>query len=153
MTTNWDEWETTIGWILDTVPEARVVVDRRGRIVFVNCPTEAVLGYRGEELVGQPIEVLVPERHRGAHSGNRAGFTAQPRPGPMGTGLELFARRKDGSEFSVAISLWPLEREDGLFILAAIRDMTETRGRKRSWFGNTASWSRPSANWNRRWPS
>ena len=120
-----DDWEAQLGWILEAVPEARFIVDRTGRIVFVNRPTESWFGYPREELIGQTVEVLVPERHRGAHAEHRASFTCQPRPRRMGAGLELYARRKDGSEFPVEISLWPLEREDGLFILAAVRDMTE----------------------------
>lgn len=127
MTANQDDWEAQLGWVLEAVSEARLIVDWSGRIVFVNRPTESWFGYRREELIGQKIEVLVPERHRSAHSGNRAGFIAQPRPRPMGAGLELFARRKDGTEFPVDISLWPLEREGGLFVLAAIRDMTEQK--------------------------
>lgn len=127
MTTNWGDWKTPIGSILEAVSEARVVVDRTGHIVFVNCPTEAWFGYRREELIGQTVEILVPERHRGAHAGDRAGFIAQPRARPMGAGLDLYARRKDGTEFPVDISLWPLEREGGPFILAAIRDMTEQK--------------------------
>ncbi|MBI5672904.1 MAG: PAS domain S-box protein [Nitrospirae bacterium] len=123
--TNLGKWEVEIGWILEAVSEARIVVDLTGHIVFVNRPTEAWFGYRREELIGQTVEVLVPERHRGAHSANRAGFISQPRPRPMGAGLDLYARRKDGTEFPVDISLWPLERGGGLFILAAIRDITE----------------------------
>jgi PAS domain S-box-containing protein len=123
--TNLREWEAEIGWILEAVSEARLIVDWTGRIVFVNRPTETWFGYRREELIGQKVEVLVPERHRSAHSGNRAGFISQPRARPMGAGLELYARRKDETEFPVDVNLWPLERGGGLFILAAIRDMTE----------------------------
>src|SRR6185437_3693749 len=107
------------------VSEARLIVDWTGRIVFVNRPTETWFGYRREELIGQKVEMLVPERHRSAHSGNRAGFISHPRARPMGAGLELYARRKDETEFPVDVNLWPLERWGGLFILAAIRDMTE----------------------------
>lgn len=120
-----DDWEAQLGWILEAVSEARLIVDRTGHIVFVNRLTEAWFGYPREELIGQTVEVLVPERHRGAHAEHRASFIYQPRPRPMGAGLELYARRKDGSEFPVDISLWPLEREGGLFILVAVRDMTE----------------------------
>ncbi len=122
---NWGDWEAKVGWILEMVPDPRVVVDRAGRIVFVNRPTEALLGYRHEELIGQSIDILVPERVRGAHSGHRASFTSRPVSRPMGAGLELYARRKDGTEFPVDISLCPLRREDGLFILAALHDVTE----------------------------
>lgn len=124
---NRENWEGEVGWILEAVPEARVIVDRTGRIVFVNRQTETWFGYRREELIGQTVEVLVPERHRGAHSGSRTSFIAQPGPRPMGAGLDLYARRKDGTEFPVDISLWPLDRQDGTFILEAIRDMTEQK--------------------------
>ncbi len=124
MTKSYD-WEAEIGWILEAVSEARLIVDWTGRIVFVNRPTETWFGYRREELIGQKVEVLVPERHRGAHSGNRVGFISQPRARPMGAGLEVYARRKDETEFPVDISLWPLKGGDGLFILAAVRDITE----------------------------
>ncbi len=122
---NLNDWEAKLGWILEAVSEARVIVDRTGRIVFVNSSTEAWFGYRREELIGQTIEVLVPARFRGAHSGHRASFISQPRSRHMGAGLELYAQRKDGTEFPVDIGLWPLEQESGLFILAALRDMTE----------------------------
>ncbi len=127
MTTNLGEWEAEIGWILEAVSEARVIVDWTGRIIFVNRPTEAWFGYRREELIGQKVEVLVPERYRNAHSANRGSFISQPRARPMGAGLELYARRKDETEFPVEINLWPLERAGGLFILTAIRDMTEQK--------------------------
>lgn len=125
MMTNVGEWEAEIGWILEAVSEARLIVDWTGCIVFVNRPTETWFGYRREELIGQKVEVLVPERHRGAHYTDRAGFISQPRARPMGAGMELYARRKDETEFPVDINLWPLKRRGGLFILAAIRDMTE----------------------------
>jgi PAS domain S-box-containing protein len=121
------EWESEVGWILEAVSEARVIVDWTGRIVFVNRPAETWFGYRREELIGQKVEVLVPERHRDAHAADRAAFISQRRARPMGAGLELYARRKDETEFPVEITLWPLERAGGLFILTAIRDITERK--------------------------
>jgi PAS domain S-box-containing protein len=113
--------------LLETLPEPRIIVDRTGRIVFVNRCTEAVFGYHPEELIGQMVELLVPERLRDAHVGRRASYDARMQSRPMGAGLELYGRRKDGTEFPVDICLWPLERAEGVFILTAVRDMTETK--------------------------
>jgi PAS domain S-box-containing protein len=111
--------------LLEAAPDAIVGVTADGRFTLVNAQAERLFGYRREELLGQPIEVLVPERARGVHPGHRDHYFGQPQPRPMGAGLHLAARRKDGSEFPVEISLSALDTEDGVVVSAAVRDVTE----------------------------
>ena len=111
--------------ILDALPIVVLVVDRSGTIVRANRRSEAVLGYRPDELVGQPIEVLVPDRFRGLHSMYRDSYAADPKMRPMGSGLQLVAKRRDGSEFPVDISLAPVETGGETLIAAVVRDITE----------------------------
>lgn len=113
--------------LLESAPDAMLIVGKDGRIVFVNAQTERFFRYKAEELIGQPVEVLIPERLRGRHPGHRAEYFGEPKARPMGSGLELFGRRKDGSEFPVEISLSPLHTPEGVIVLSAIRDVTERR--------------------------
>jgi protein-histidine pros-kinase len=113
--------------LFEFLPDAIVGVDGLGRIVLVNAQTERLFGYARDELLGQPLEVLVPERLRGAHAVHRASYFEEPRVRPMGPGLALCGRRRDGSEFPVEISLSPIEGEDGVVALSAIRDTTERK--------------------------
>jgi protein-histidine pros-kinase len=121
--------ELTMRGLLESAPDAMVVTGPGGRIVLVNGQAERLFGYTRAEMLGQPVDLLVPEGVRGRHAGNRAGYLADPRPRPMGAGLDLKARRKDGSEFPVEVSLSPVETPEGTLVSSAIRDISE---RKRS---------------------
>ncbi len=110
--------------VLESMPDATVIVDD-GSIVFLNEEAELLFGYPRLELMGRPVEVLVPVRFREAHRAERAGYTAAPRRRPMGLGLDLFGLKKNGQEFPAEISLSPMQVGDKTYTVAAIRDATE----------------------------
>ena len=110
--------------LFENSPDAIILVDQAGRIVRVNTRAEALFGYTRAELEGQSVETLIPERHRARHGGQLAGYFAAPRIRETSAGLELFARRKDGSEFPADIMLSPLQTDEGSYALAVIRDIT-----------------------------
>jgi PAS domain S-box-containing protein len=113
--------------LLESAPDAMVIIDQQGRIVVINAQAERLFAYKREELLGQTIETLIPERYRQKHPGHRGGFFHDPKLRPMGAGLELHARRKDGTEFPVEISLSPMETGEGMLVSSAIRDVTERK--------------------------
>ena len=108
-------------------PDALVIVDKTGSIVLVNSAAERQFGYAQDELIGRPVEILIPEEVRARHVGHRNDFIDNPQPRPMGVGLELYGIRKDGSRFPAEISLGVLKTDDGPLITAAVRDITERR--------------------------
>jgi PAS domain S-box-containing protein len=111
--------------LLEAAPDAIVGVKVDGRIALVNAQAERLFGYKRKEMLGQMVEMLVPERFRSAHGHHRAGYFIDHRPRPMGAGMQLTARRSDGSEIPVEISLSALETEEGLIVSAAVRDVTD----------------------------
>ena len=113
--------------MIESGPDAIVVVDAEGQVMLVNAQVERLFGYARDELLGESVEMLVPDRFRDRHADHRAGYRTDPRARAMGAGLELLARRKDGGEFPVEISLSPLNSEDGPLVLSAIRDVTERK--------------------------
>jgi PAS domain S-box-containing protein len=113
--------------LLESAPDAIVIIDRNGQIVLANSQAERMFGCERADLIGQPIEALLPERLRARHVEHRATYVGEPHTRPMGVGLNLVARDRDGREFPVEISLSPLRTEEGLLVTSVIRDITERK--------------------------
>jgi PAS domain S-box-containing protein len=111
--------------MLEAAPDAIVAVNEAGRITLVNAQTERLFGYKRDELLGQLVEILVPEQARGIHPRHRMRYLAEPKPRPMGAGIELSALRRDGTQFPAEISLSAIETDEGALVAAAIRDVSE----------------------------
>ncbi len=113
--------------LLEALPDAIVAVDRDGTIIQVNSQTQELFGYDRDELIGQKVEMLVPESYRRQHHHHRQNFAAKPKTRRMGADLDLYGRRRNGSEFPVEISLSPVSTENGTFVLSAIRDTSDRK--------------------------
>jgi PAS domain S-box-containing protein len=113
--------------VLDSAPDAMIVIDAQGRILFANRQVEALFGHSPAQIVGAKVELLLPERFRARHTGHREGYAGNVRVRPMGAGLDLFGMRKDGTEFPVEISLSPIGKGSETMVAAAIRDVTERK--------------------------
>ena len=118
--------------VVEAVPSAILLVDDEGRITLANAQAEAAFGYPRAELVAKPVDALIPERFGGPHAGLRAAYARDPKPRVMGAGRELFARRRDGTEFPVEVALSPKSTDKGLFVLASVVDLTERRNVERT---------------------
>jgi len=113
--------------VVEAAPNAMIMVSAEGKIALANAQVEAVFGYARQDLVGRPVEMLVPERFRSQHPQDRTGYFADPKARAMGVGRELFGRRKDGSEVRIEINLNPIHTSEGLFALASIIEITQRR--------------------------
>ncbi len=113
--------------LLESTPDGIVMTNSTGRVVLANSQAERLFGYSPGELRGQLIEILLPPRFRGGHVGHRSGYVEQPRKRAMGSGLELYGLRKDGTEFPVEISLSPITTEEGTMVMSAIRDASQRK--------------------------
>ncbi len=121
------EAEDRLRLVVEAAPNAMIMVNAEGRITLVNAQVEAVFRYTRSELIGKPVEILVPERFRHDHPGYRTSFLADPKTRSMGAGRDLFGRRKDGTEVPIEIGLNPIKTSEGLFVLASIIDITERK--------------------------
>jgi PAS domain S-box-containing protein len=116
--------------LLDAAPDGLLMIDATGRMMLVNSQLERLFGYDRAELLGQPVEMLLPDAVRAAHREHRDGFFTAPRTRAMGDGAQLFGRRRDGSLFPVDVSLSPLDTGEAGFAVAAVRDATERQERE-----------------------
>lgn len=113
--------------LLESAPDAMVITDEHGKIIMVNAQTEKIFGYERTDIIGANVELLIPERYRHKHIHHRHSYVDNPKVRAMGAGMDLFGRRKNGTEFSVEVSLSPLKLEDEFMVISAIRDTTRQK--------------------------
>jgi hypothetical protein len=118
-------WNRLAAALAESAPDAVIAVDRRGVICFANAESERVFGYARHEMLGRPLDMLIPEQSRAAHVAHLARYLTSPRPRPMGASSQLAAQRSDGSTFPADISLAPLDTPGGLIVAAIVRDVSE----------------------------
>ncbi len=121
------EAEERAGRLIEASPYSMIMVNDLARIVMVNLQTETAFGYPREELLGQPLEILIPERFRQSHAAMHAGFVRSPVSRRMGEGRELWGLRRDGTEFPIEVGLTPVETSEGRFVLASVSDITDRK--------------------------
>ena len=139
------ESEARFRGLLESAPDAMIIIDQRGLIKIVNSQVERMFGYGRDELLGQPVERLLDESLHGAYATYRDEFTADPRARPMGSGVEVHARRRDGSQLPVEISLSPFLTDDGLVVTAAVRDVTDQHQAREMLAQQAADYARSNA--------
>ncbi len=113
--------------IFESAPDAQLVIDPAGRIALVNAQAESLFGYPRAEMIGNTVEMLIPQRYHAAHVNHRNAYVAAAHSRPMGEGQDLFGRRKNGEEFPVDIMLSPLQVDKGLFVLCVVRSLSQPR--------------------------
>lgn len=113
--------------LFEAAPNGMIVTDHAGRVMFVNAHVEQLFGYSCGELIGKPIEILMPERFRAGHTGLRDAFARNPQPRPMGSGRDLYGRRKNGDEFPLEIGINPFRSDTGTFVVASVVDISERK--------------------------
>jgi PAS domain S-box-containing protein len=113
--------------LLDAIPDAVVIVDPDGRVANFNLRAQSLFGYTSHELIGEPMELLLPEALRDRHVAHRAEYLESPHVRPMGVGIDLYARRKDGTELQVEVSLAPFQSPEGPRVVCTVRDVADRR--------------------------
>ncbi len=116
--------------LIEIIPDAIVIVDNEGRIRYINSQTTNIFGYRSDELIGQAVEILLPHRFKSKHVEHRVNYSKHPVRRPMGSGIDLYGRKKDGTEFSIDITISPIETENSRLVISVIRDISERKAQE-----------------------
>lgn len=116
--------------LIEIIPDAIVIVDNEGKIRYINSQTISTFGYSPHELIGETVEILLPHRFKSKHVDHRANYSRNPIRRPMGSGIDLYGRRKDGSEFSADITISPIETENGTLVISVIRDISDRKAQE-----------------------